>query len=141
MLHYPEMNIDHYESALELWKQTEEIILTIGDSKDALNFYLRCNPGLSFVCIDKENNSLVGTILCGHDGRRGFIYHLAVKKEYRNRSISKKLLSLSLAKLKQEGIDRCITMVKDFNESAGKFWQNAGWTERKDLMMYSIDLK
>ncbi len=134
------MNIVHYEQAQKLWKQSEEVELTIGDSKDSLNNYLSRNPVMSFVCIDKRSSSLVGTILCGHDGRRGFIYHLAVHKEYRNKSIGKTLIRHSIAALKAAGIERCIIMVKTFNKIGDDFWSKIGWRKRNDLIMYSNDL-
>ncbi len=74
------MNIGNYEEVYELWKQSEDIELTIEDSKESLGNYLNRNPETSFVCIEKTSRVLTGTILCGHDGRRGFIYHLAVRK-------------------------------------------------------------
>jgi hypothetical protein len=87
MFEYTEMSISHYDDAYKIWQESEGLYLTIGDTNDAVQKYLDRNPGMSFVCIDKEKNCMAGTILCGHDGRRGFIYHLAVRKGYRGRSI------------------------------------------------------
>jgi ribosomal protein S18 acetylase RimI-like enzyme len=141
MFEYTEMSISHYDDAYKIWQESEGLYLTIGDTNDAVQKYLDRNPGMSFVCIDKENNRLVGTILCGHDGRRGFIYHLAVRKGYRGRSIGKTLIEKSLAKLKAGGIARCILFVKIDNKESAEYWVNLGWDKRNDLDMFSIDLQ
>lgn len=87
MFEFKEMNINDYENSIELWKQTEGMGFLESDTIESLNFYLQRNPGMSFVCYDDEK--LTGTILGGHDGRRGYIYHLAVDKNYRGKSIGK----------------------------------------------------
>lgn len=137
---YKEIKISQFKNLIEFWKQNEEIELTIGDSKDSLKNYLNRNSGMSYVCIDKKGKKIIGTILCGHDGRRGFIYHLAVSKKYRNKSIGKTLIKLSLSKLKSEGIKRCIIMVNDVNKSGKNFWEKIGWKKRNELVMYSYNL-
>lgn len=83
---------------------------------------------------------IIGTILCGHDGRRGFIYHLAVDKNYRNMSIAKTLIGKSIKVLRSQGIKRCMLMADNINESAKSFWTNMKWRKRDDLQMFSIDL-
>lgn len=133
------MKISHYKNLIMFWKQCKEIELTIGDSKDSLKNYLKRNPGMSYVCIDK-NGKIIGTILCGHDGRRGFIYHLAVSKKYRNKSIGKTLTDLSLTKLKSAGIKRCMIMVIDENKSGKDYWEKTGWKKRNELILYSYNL-
>src|SRR5205823_6335574 len=110
------MNISHFPEAYQLWGLSKGTARTVGDTEKEIKFYLDRNPGTSFVCLDKATNKLIGTILCGHDGRRGFIYHLAVHPDFRKRSIGKKLVETALAKLKAAGIQRCIIMVKEMNE-------------------------
>lgn len=140
MLEYTQMLISHYEDTAEVWKESEGLLLTLGDTKESLQKYLERNPGMSFVCIDKEKNHMAGTILCGHDGRRGFIYHLAVRKKYRGNSIGKTLVGMSLAKLKAEKIQRCTLFVRTDNIEAEKYWTNLGWNKRTELEMFSLDL-
>ena len=139
-LKFSEFLISHYDEAAKLWAATEGVGLTKGDSKDAIQKYLNRNPGLSFVCTDPERNILVGTILCGHDGRRGIIYHLAVNKEYRGKGLGKKLLEHSLEKLKGSGITRCLIVVKEDNSTGTEFWIRTGWDERPDVKLLSKDL-
>lgn len=140
MLEYREMNMSDYENCIKLWEKTEGMGFLDGDTTDSISFYLERNPGMSFVCFDKEKYLLVGTILGGHDGRRGYIYHLAVSKEYRGKSIGKELVRLSIEKIKSFGIKRCIIMLKTDNQDNAKFWHKSGFVYRVDLNMYSIDM-
>ena len=137
---FVEMTIQHYEKAINLWETSEAVKVTIGDSKSSVDKYLQRNPGMSFVSIDKASGKIVGTVLAGHDGRRGYIYHLNVHPDHRNRNIGKTLIDLSMSALKSEGIKRCIIMVKANNEPAKDFWNRVGWDTRVDLNMYSINL-
>jgi len=90
------------------------------------------------VALDGE--TIVGTILCGYDGRRGFIYHLAVAREHRRRGLAAELVRLCLLRLKGEGIERCLIVVVEGNEDALQFWQRVGFRRRHDLTALSIDL-
>ncbi|MCR8630498.1 GNAT family N-acetyltransferase [Paenibacillus radicis (ex Xue et al. 2023)] len=130
-----EMNIQDYEMAIELWKRTEGMALSNADSRESIHNYLIRNAGMSFVCVD--NQRVVGTILCGHDGRRGYIYHVAVDPEYRGNSIGKQLVARSLAKLRLEGIDKCHIMVIEDNEIGNHFWNRSGWMKRDGILLYS----
>lgn len=138
MFNYREMRVDDHEKSIELWKHTEGMGFLESDTLESLKFYLERNPGMSFVCF--ENNNLIGTILGGHDGRRGYIYHLAVDRNYRGKSIGKTLTNLSLEKIKSAGIKRCIIMLKSDNEENGEFWLKSGFERREDLNMFSKDL-
>jgi|SRR4030095_930470 N-acetylglutamate synthase len=140
MYQFEEMNPGHFEEAKQLWAETEGMELTVGDSKQSLEKYLSRNPAMSFICRDSQNENLLGTILCGHDGRRGFIYHVAVDKNYRRKNIAKQLVDLSLKALKKSGIERCSLMVKTTNNDAYSFWEKMGWRGRTDLFMFSKDL-
>ena len=137
---YTPMLFEHYESAYKLWENTDELRLTIGDSPDSIKKYLNRNLGMSFVCIETITGNLIGTVLGGHDGRRGFIYHLAVDINFRNNSIGKSLVEHCINAIKNDGIERCILMVKTGNEKAGSFWKKLGWKKRDDLEMYSNNL-
>lgn len=135
---YKPMIIKIYKELIEFWKSVDKINLTIGDSEKQLDIYLKRNNGMSFVCMNE--NKIIGTILCGHDGRRGFIYHLAVSEDFRNKNIAANLISLSIEKLKSEDIQRCMIMVDNINQPAKKFWEHSGWNCRSDLILFSKDL-
>ncbi|MCY9664215.1 GNAT family N-acetyltransferase [Paenibacillus alginolyticus] len=130
-----EMTINDYEMSIELWQRTEGMALSEADSKESINYYLNRNNGMSCVCVDKER--VIGTILCGHDGRRGYIYHVAVDPEYRGKALGKKLVVSSLKKLKLEGICKCHIMVIAVNEIGNKFWGRTGWIRRDGILLYS----
>jgi ribosomal protein S18 acetylase RimI-like enzyme len=133
-----EMEIEDYEKAYELWSETEGVGLSEADSKENIRMYLNRNKGLSFVC-DYEGE-ILGTSLCGHDGRRGFIYHLSVDKEFQNKGIGKTLINECLSKLKDEGIAKCHIFVMNNNEAGKDFWSRSGWTYRDDIAVYSKNL-
>lgn len=133
-----EMQMEDYENAYSLWSEIEGIGLSEADSEENIRLYLNRNKGLSFVC--ENDGEIVGTALCGHDGRRGFIYHLAVSKEFRNKGIGNALLKECLSKLKDEGITKCHIFVLNNNEAGRDFWSRSGWTFRDDVAVFSKNL-
>ncbi|MFN8309852.1 MAG: GNAT family N-acetyltransferase [Chitinophagales bacterium] len=139
MLRFTAFTSNHYQAASKLWAQTAALATTLGDSEKEITRYLMRNPGCSFVCLN-EHGDLLGTVLGGHDGRRGFLYHLAVREEHRHLGIAKKLISLSLDQLRNIGIERCMLMVKTENDTAQQFWKKQGWEFRDDLKMFSLNL-
>jgi ribosomal protein S18 acetylase RimI-like enzyme len=130
-----EMNLSDYEQAYHLWSITEGIGLNDADSKDAIASYLERNPGHSFVC--EANGEIIGTVLCGHDGRRGYMYHVAVSERYRNQGIGLKLVNAALERLRSAGITKCHLMVYAANESGIRFWERTGWERRNDILICS----
>jgi ribosomal protein S18 acetylase RimI-like enzyme len=120
-------------AALELWRITEGMSLTESDNPRTLAKFLRRNPGFSSVAtLDGE---LVGTVLCGHDAWRGFIYHLAVAKDFRRRGIGKRLVARSLEKLRDEGLLRFSIHVLNTNPEGLDYWKRAGWKTRTDVAL------
>ncbi len=128
---------EHIPHAVELWESTEHMCLSDSDEPEALESYLLRNPGLSFVAI--RSGRVVGTILCGHDGRRGCIYHLAVADFYRRNRLGSELLRKSLESLERAGISDCHAFVFDDNPFANLFWQKQGWEYRDDLLVFTMD--
>lgn len=127
------MKIEDYEKVYDLWIHTEGMGLnTIDDSREGIAKYLLRNPNTCFVA--EENGELVGVIMSGHDGRRGFIYHTTVKAEYRNRGIGKKLVDLVLDALKKEGIHKVALVAFEKNVLGNTFWEKVGFTVREDLV-------
>lgn len=129
------MTNEQYESVIALWQQTEGIGLSSADSATSIARYLEHNPGLSLVAVEGE--TLVGAILCGHDGRRGYIHHLAIKASHRRLDIGRKLVGRALALLESEGIQKCHLFAFTDNQDAIAFWKRVGFTERKELSMMS----
>jgi len=87
-----------------------------------------------------ENNKVIGTILCGHDGRRGFIYHTAVDENYRGRSIGRKLVNRAIEALKKEKINKSALVVFTTNKIGNNFWKSIGWEKRDNLNYYNLSL-
>lgn len=130
-----EMSPGDYEAVLALWQASDGVGLSDADAPDQIGRFLERNPGLSLVAL--VDDELVGAVLCGHDGRRGYLHHLAVHPDYRQRGIGRQLVQRCLAKLGEAGIQKCHLFVFKDNEGARTFWQRTGWTPRTELRMMS----
>jgi putative acetyltransferase len=133
-----EMTIADYEPVYTVWENSEGIGLSDADSKEGIKHFLVRNPGLSFIALDGDQ--IVGAALCGHDGRRGYIHHLAVVPSHRKQGIGKSLVGRCMFALMQIGIAKCHLFVFGDNQEAIEFWNKVGWTERVELMMMSQQL-
>ena len=122
-----EFLLDDHEAALALWGGVGGIEICEGDSREEMRTYLARNPGLSRVA--EENGKLVGAVLCGHDGRRGWIYHLATSPGARRRGIAKLLVNDCIAGLRAIGIRRAIILVAGDNPDGHEFWLRNGWED------------
>lgn len=129
------MRIDDYNDIYKLWNNTSGMGLSDADSYDNIDKFLIRNKGLSYIC--KHEDKIIGTILCGHDGRRGYIYHVTVAEEYRGRGIGRKLVEKSLEGLKFQGINKCHLFVFADNNIGNDFWTSLGWNRRKEIFVYS----
>lgn len=135
-MHYRTMTIDDYDATIALWSESEGVRLRDADSRAGIEKYLRRNPGLSFVA--EEEGRLVGTIMAGHDGKRGYVQHLSVANSHRRKGIATQLVSLCLEALKHEGILKSHLMILPENETAKQFWASQGWACRSDIQLYSF---
>ena len=86
------------------------------------------------------DNGLIGTVLCGTDGRRGYLHHLAVDPDYRGRGLARDLVARCLEAAAQAGLPKCHLFLYSANRSGRAFWEHIGWTFRSDLDVVSIDL-
>lgn len=120
---------------LELWRRTPGIVLRDVDAPEPLTTYLARNPGLSFIAVDGP--SIVGAILCGTDGRRGYVQHLAVGLSHRGRGIGRRLAARAVEALAMVGADKCHLMVLADNATAAGFWRHVGWQDRPDIRLMS----
>ncbi len=130
-----EMTIDDYETVRELWLNTEGIELADSDSRDGLARFLERNPGLSFVA--RDGDDVVGAVLCGHDGRRGYIDQLAVRRSHRRQGIGRSLVSRCVYNLMRIGIRKWHLFVFEDNLEAIAFWSKLGWSKRVELVTMS----
>ncbi len=133
-----EFFIDDYDAATRLWRRVEGLEIAEGDDREGLAQFLRHNRGLSRVAIDGA--AIVGVALCGHDGRRGHVYHLAVDPAYQGCGLGKRLLDECLNGLRSAGMKRVIIMVADDNQRGAEFWKRQGWEEISGAIPMGIDL-
>ena len=131
--------IADYDAVTALWRRTEGVGLNECDTRRAIAAYLRRNPRLSFVA--EQDGRIVGAVLCGHDGRRGYLHHLAVAKRHRQRGIGRRLVNACLAKLRQAGISKCNIFIFANNAAGMKFWVHTGWKLRTELRLMQIRLE
>ncbi|MBI4832932.1 MAG: GNAT family N-acetyltransferase [Candidatus Lindowbacteria bacterium] len=126
-----EMSIEDYNEVMSLWKETEGIGLSDADTREGVALYLKRNPSLSFVA--HVDDVLVGAVLCGHDGRRGYLHHLAVSKKQREKGVGRALVEACIAQLAKLGIQKCNIFLYADNHNAKAFWSRMGWFPREDL--------
>ena len=127
------MQIEDYEKVYDLWVHTAGMGLnTTDDSKEGIEKYLLRNLNTCFVA--EENGELIGVIMSGHDGRRGFIHHTTVRDEYRGKGIGKELVDSALAALEKEGIHKVALVAFEKNVLGYTFWEKVGFTVRNDLV-------
>ena len=127
------MTIDDYDDVYCLWINTPGMGLNnLYDSRQGIDNFLKRNPNSCFVAM--ENAKLIGVILSGHDGRRGFIYHTAVDVSQRNNGVGRKLVEAALNALQEEGINKVAFVVFKKNEIGNAFWEKLGFGERTDLV-------
>ena len=127
------MTIEDYEKVYQLWLSCSGMGLNnLDDSKDGIAKYLDRNPATCFVA--EKSDEIIGVIISGHDGRRGFIYHTAVNPEYRNQGIAKMLVEAAMDALKANGINKVALVVFDRNKDGNAFWEKVGFTVREDLV-------
>ena len=133
-----EFSIDDYDEVLQLWQTVEGLEVAEGDGREGVAQFVTRNPGLSRVAID--SSKVVGVAMCGHDGRRGHIYHLAVDPAYRRYGLGKRLVQECLDGLRQAGIMRAIILVADYNLGGAEFWKRAGWEDIPGAVPMGIDV-
>jgi len=136
-IQYNLMDINDYDEIIKLWSETPGIGISISDQKERLGGFLNKNKNTCFTV--KINGKIAATALCGNDGRRGYLYHLAVIEEYRNKGIAKELVNKCFEGLKAEGIHLCHLFVFKTNETAVKFYKKTNWREREEIVVYSKD--
>ncbi|AIS57654.1 GNAT family N-acetyltransferase [Vibrio coralliilyticus] len=131
------MAIEDYDAVIRLWLQTEGMSVRDADSRENIALYLDRNPDLSFVAISESN--IIGAVLVGTDGRRGYLQHLAVLPQFRGQRIGYQLISQSINALAKIGIPKTHLFVYDDNLNAQKFYEKLGWFPRDNIRMYSYN--
>jgi ribosomal protein S18 acetylase RimI-like enzyme len=132
------MTLADYEDVLRLWQSSEGVGLSESDSRAAIANFLKRNRGMSFVA--RDGKEVVGAVLCGHDGRRGCLYHLAVAPSHRRIGLGSTLVARCEAELRRCGILKCNVFVYHQNAAGARFWLMKGWKKRVELCMAQKDL-
>lgn len=133
------MTIEDYEGVYALWKKIKGFgIRSIDDSEEGVARFLKRNPTTSVVA--EKDGRIVGSILCGHDGRRGCLYHVCVDEDYRRHGIGKRMVVFAMKALKEEKINKVSLIAFTENDIGNAFWNTIGWTERLDLNYYDFTL-
>ncbi|MGA2242195.1 MAG: GNAT family N-acetyltransferase [Verrucomicrobiota bacterium] len=131
--------VKDFDTVIALWRCTEGVGLNESDTRRAIAAFLRRNPNLSFVA--ENDGRIIGAVLCGHDGRRGYLHHLAVAKRHRCRGIGRQLVNACLTKLRKAGISKCNIFIFANNAAGMKFWAHNGWNLRTELRLMQIPLE
>lgn len=133
------MTIEDFEQVHALWMTIKGFgIRSIDDSKEGVERFLKRNPTTSVVA--EIDNKIVGSILCGHDGRRGCLYHVCVDEKYRRHGIGKAMVVYAMQALKREKINKVSLIAFTVNDIGNAFWNTIEWTARKDLNYYEFVL-
>lgn len=122
-----------YDAVVALWRVTDGIGLSAADEQGPIEAYLARNPGMSRVAV--RGGDVVGAVLCGHDGRRGYVHHLAVVPSERGRGLGRALMDEVLGELARAGISKANIVVYAGNADGQAFWRATGWFPRDDLVL------
>ena len=134
-----EMKIEDYDAIYRLWMGVKGFAMrSLDDSREGVERFLLRNPHSSVVA--EEDGKIVGAILCGHDGRRGCLYHVCVSADYRRRGIGTAMVVFAMEALKREKISKVSLIAFTVNDVGNAFWKKIGWTKREDLNYYDFVL-
>ena len=132
-MHIRKMLIGDYGQIYGLWLSCPGMGLNnLDDSRDGIERFLKRNPDTCFVA--EAEGRIVGAILAGNDGRRGYIYHTAVSPAHRHEGIGRGLAEAALKALRRLGINKAALVVFDRNEDGNAFWEEMGFSVRQDLV-------
>ena len=137
-LTYRAMTVADIPAALALWRSIPGLALDAADEPTALAAFLERNPGLSDVAL--ADGEIIATLLCGEDGRRATLYHLAVAEHWRGRGIARQLLTRSEERLRARGITKMRLLVLGDNAVGNAYWPKQGWRQQTELNYYSKSL-
>lgn len=133
------MTIDDYDGVFALWEHIGGFALrSVDDSREGIGRFLARNPTTSIVA--ELDGRIIGSVLCGHDGRQGSFYHVCVQRAYRQHGIGQRMVRAALRAIAEEGVSKVTLVAFDSNEGGNAFWEHIGWTPRTDLNVYEFKL-
>lgn len=132
-------DLEKYDEVYALWMRTKNMgFNNVDDSFDGIKKLVMKNPLTCFMA--EENGKIIGTVLAGNDGRRGYVYHLCVDENFRKQGIGKKMMDTMIDGMKKEGISKVALVVFAYNDSANAFYEKIGFIKRDDLFYRNISL-
>jgi len=138
-VHFFPMTIDDYEEVRALWMTIQGFgIRALDDSREDIERFIRRNPTTSVVA--RIGGKIVGSILCGSDGRQGALYHVCVAREYRRRQIGTQMVAFCMHQLRWMGINKVSLIAFASNDAGNAFWNRIGWTRKTDVNYYEFIL-
>lgn len=133
------MKIGDYSEVYKLWKEIKGFgIRSIDDSRESIEVFLKRNPETSIVA--EKDGQIVGSVLCGHDGRCGYFYHVCVREGFRRQGIGNAMVVKAMEALQREKINKVALIAFTENDIGNAFWNKIGWTKREDLNYYDFTL-
>ena len=130
---------EDYDEVRALWLTIRGFgIRALDDSREDIERFIRRNPATSVVA--RVNGKIVGSILCGSDGRQGSLYHVCVAKEYRRRRIGTQMVGFCMHQLRYMGINKVSLIAFTKNDAGNAFWNRIGWTRKTDVNYYEFVL-
>jgi ribosomal protein S18 acetylase RimI-like enzyme len=133
------MQLEDYNQVYKLWSGIKGFgIRSLDDSREGIEIFLKRNPHTSVVA--EDNGKIIGSILCGHDGRRGSMYHVCVDQTYRKLGVGHQMVLEALNRLRDEGINKVSLIAFGANAAGNEFWNKIGWSYRDDLNYYDYNL-
>jgi len=131
--------MEDYEAVYALWEKSDGVKVSAQDSREDIEHYLNCNPGLSFVA--EQEGQIVGSVLCGTDGRRGYLQHLCVEDAFRGQGVASEMIRRVKARFSDLGIHHLRIFVLRDNPKGLAFWENRGWLAREDILPMAFELE
>ena len=133
------MTIQDYEGVFALWEHIGGFALrSVDDSREGIERFLARNPTTSIVAVAGEH--IVGSVLCGHDGRQASFYHVCVRRDFRKHGVGQRMVRAALRAVAAEGVSKVTLVAFDSNKGGNAFWEHIGWTPRSDLNVYEFKL-
>lgn len=128
-----------YDDVRALWMTIRGFgIRALDDSREDIQRFIRRNPTTSVVA--RMDGRIVGSILCGSDGRQGALYHVCVAREYRRRGIGTHMVGYCMHQLRLMGINKVSLIAFTSNDAGNAFWKQIGWTRKSDVNYYEFVL-
>ncbi len=130
---------EDYDKVYQLWLSITGFgIRSVDDSREGVARFLKRNPTTSVVA--EQNGRIVGSIMCGHDGRTGCFYHVCVARDYRKHGVGYRMVGFAVRALIEEGVSKVTLIAFKENQVGNVFWKSLGWTQREDVNYYDLIL-